>query len=105
MTLFKKGSYVADKNSVFYFRKNGKKYNRLGIMTGKKVGNAVARSRCRRIIRAAYTQNMGNFPVGYDIVAVARVGTPEAKSTEISKFIVKRVIPAMNKPPKKQVKR
>ncbi len=56
---------------------------RIGITTGKKVGNAVARSRARRIIRAAWREVLPEVCGSADIVFVARARTPMHKSTEL----------------------
>ena len=98
VSLFKKGRFISDKRAVVYYRKNGTDKNKLGISTGKKTGNAVMRSRCRRIIRQAYRETEGLFPKGFDIVVVSRQFTCQCKSTDIKSFFVKRVIPAMKNP-------
>lgn len=95
--LYKRGKYIASKACVFYYMPNNASYNRIGLTTGKKVGNAVARNRARRIIRAAYRENEIDFPIGIDIVIVARPYASEAKSTEISDFFKKRVIKELKK--------
>jgi len=69
---------------VVYVSKNRLGKFRYGITTSKKVGNAVARSRCRRIIRAAlaqFTDEIGSN--GYDVVFVARKKTAFLKSTDL----------------------
>ena len=73
---------------VVYAAKNRLGVFRYGITTSKKVGNAVARSRCRRVIRAALSlykdeiaKNCGN--TGYDVVFVARVKCASVKSNEL----------------------
>ena len=105
LSLFKKGYYVCGKACVVYYRKNGTSKNKLGISTGKKTGNAVVRSRCRRIIRQAYRENEQLIPKGYNIVVVSREGCGDCKSTDISRFFRTRLIPAMNDPnPKKRDK-
>lgn len=101
VSLFKKGRFVCGHSCVVYFRKNGSGSNKLGISTGKKTGNAVLRSRCRRIIRQAYRENESLFPKGYDIVIVSRPYTCQCKSTDISAFFRNKVIPQMKKPPVK----
>ncbi len=98
VTLYKRGKYIAGKHCVVYFRKNNKGFNRMGISTGKKAGNAVMRSRCRRIIRQAYIENINAFPVGYDMIIYARAGCADAKTTHISYFLKTRAIPFMVKP-------
>ncbi len=100
LALFKRGRFICDKNCVVYFTKNGTDKNKLGISTGKKAGNAVVRSRCRRIIRQAYRENEAEFPHGYNIVVVARAAAGGAKSTDISLFFRKKLIPEMKRNPK-----
>ena len=56
---------------------------RIGITTGKKVGGAVQRNRCRRIIRAAYRQLESHCAGRWDIVFVAREKTCGCKTQEI----------------------
>lgn len=81
-----RGKYKAHPMLVSYLVYNQKGKVRVGITTGKKVGNAVCRSRSRRIIRAAFVQirDEFDFPKGVDIVFVARDKTPSAKSTELA---------------------
>lgn len=95
LSLFKKGKFVCGRACVVYFRRNGSGKNKLGISTGKKTGNAVVRSRCRRIIRQAYRENEADFPRGFDIVIVSRAFAGQCKSTDISTFLQKKVIPEM----------
>lgn len=97
LRLYKKGKYIVSKACIFYFMQNNMPYNRIGITTSKKVGNAVARNRARRIIRAAYTECETAVPIGYDIVIVARGNASNTKSTQISSFIMKRFIPELLK--------
>ena len=49
--LYGKGAFVSCGMCTVYYRRNGRKENRIGISTGKKIGNAVMRSRARRVIR------------------------------------------------------
>lgn len=82
--LYYRGSCAAGSSVVVYALENRREYSRLGITTGKKVGNAVKRSRARRVIRAAYAALSGEIPAGYDFVIVARSKTPECKSTDVA---------------------
>ncbi len=71
---------------VVYVTKNRLGVFRYGITAGKKVGKAVSRSRCRRVIRAAldvYKDELMNVRCGYDVVFVARAKTVKCKSTEL----------------------
>lgn len=85
--LFRKGDSVVTDAFVCYARESKRRVNRIGIVTGKKVGNAVKRSRSRRVIREAFrlidpllrekTQKR------YDFIFVARAKTPAMKSTQV----------------------
>ena len=102
LNLYKRGKYTAGKAVTVYYKKNPKGQTRLGITTGKKIGGAVVRSRCRRIIRAAYAECEESFPKGYDYIIVARPGCGEVKSTNISGFFKMKVIPAVKKTTKQK---
>ena len=52
-TLYYRGKSQVHPGLVTYVRRNRLGTPRAGITTGKKVGNAVRRSRCRRVIREA----------------------------------------------------
>ena len=56
---------------------------RVGITTSKKIGNAVARNRARRVIREAYRLLLPQIQGNYDLVFVARTKTTFMKSTQI----------------------
>ncbi len=89
-TLYYRGKSQVHPALVTYVRKNKLGYPRVGITTGKKLGGAVQRSRCRRVIREAFRPL---FPQvgGYDIVFVARVRTLEYKSTQLHTVMAKQL--------------
>lgn len=97
MRAYKKGKFTANKFISVYYVPNRSPYNRIGITTSKKIGNAVARNRAKRIIRAAYRNSEKMFPIGFDIVFVARPDIISEKSTNIERFIKQRVLKDMNK--------
>ena len=88
-TLYYRGRALVHPAIITYVRKsrlkdeNGRPLVRMGITTGKKVGKAVQRSRCRRVIRAAYASLYPEFHGGWDIVFVARARLLSMKSTEL----------------------
>ncbi len=94
--LFKKGDSIVTDAFVCYARESKRRVNRIGIVTGKKVGNAVKRSRARRVIREAFrliepllrekTQKR------YDFIFVARAKTPAMKSTEVYLWMEKQLM-------------
>ncbi len=81
-TLYYRGQSQVHPALVTYVRKNKVGQPRVGITTGKKLGGAVQRSRCRRVIREAFRPLLPRVG-SYDIVFVARVRTLECKSTQL----------------------
>lgn len=76
------------KNVVIYVRRNNKPYNMLRVLSaGKKVGNAVARNRAKRVIRQAYRENEINMPIGIDMIIVARSSACRIKSGVLSGYL------------------
>ncbi len=94
---YHKGTCVVLRHVIIYARKNRLAVNRLGITTGKKVGNAVCRSRARRLIRQAWRENELAAPIGLDIVIVARPRLLEVKSQLLSCQLKKYGVPALHK--------
>ena len=94
--LFRKGDSIVTDAFVCYARESKRRVNRIGIVTGKKVGNAVKRSRARRVIREAFrlidpllrekTQKR------YDFIFVARAKTPAMKSTQVYRQMENRLL-------------
>ena len=71
-----------------------KKYvNRVGLTVTKKIGNAVTRSRVKRILRAAYAEVEKVYGVkkGWLVVISARETAVKAKSSEIYTEMVKQL--------------
>ena len=68
---------------VTYVVKNRGLGCRIGITAAKKLGCAVERNRCRRIIRAAFSSISPECSGNWDIVFVARFKTKKAKSTDL----------------------
>lgn len=65
---YKNGKYKSGKYTTVYALFNNKEHNRVGIVTAKKVGNAVQRNRMRRLIREIYRHDIESMVNGYDIV-------------------------------------
>ncbi len=77
---------------VVYCLKKKKGGVRIGITTGKKVGNAVARNRARRLIREAVRQHEHDIRGNWDIVLVARTRTPYLKMQDVSSELEKALV-------------
>lgn len=89
--LFRKGETCINYAFVCYFRENKRRKNRCGIVTGKKIGNAVTRNRSRRVIREAFRifdHDLRQLTEKrYDFIFVARTQTASQKSQKILKLM------------------
>lgn len=65
----------------------GQMKNRYGITVSTKIGGAVIRSRCRRIIREGLraVEKSPGIRVGFLVVIAARSRTPKCKSSDIER--------------------
>ena len=92
-TLYYRGRALVHPAIITYVRKSrlkdekGQPLVRMGITTGKKVGKAVQRSRCRRVIRAAYASLYPEIRGGWDFVFVARARMLSMKSTDVAAIL------------------
>lgn len=87
LQLYRRGKKFVSPYVVIYVRKTRRRYNRLGITVGKKVGGAVQRNRARRIIRQAYQETESMFPTGLDLVIVALPSIVGISSTKLRDYL------------------
>ena len=80
---YARGRYYVGPVLVTYVVKNRRKGLRVGITTGKKIGNAVKRNRSRRVIREAFREIADRVTPGFDLVFVARAKTPYVKCGDV----------------------
>ena len=74
-TVIHEGSFASDDTLVLYVKRSPEADSlRLGITIPKKVGNAVARNRWKRLIREAFRTQRDRFPIGYDFVVRPKKG-------------------------------
>lgn len=78
-----RGKSAAHPLLVTYAARSRQKTARVGITSGKKIGNAVTRNRAKRVIRAAYQTLIPEVGSNWDIVFVARSKTPHTTSTRV----------------------
>ena len=87
--IYSRGKSVVTPQIVIYIFKNRLNKKRVGITTGKKIGNAVKRNRARRIIREAVRVLLPDMKEGFDLILVARGKTPFLKSTDIKECLLR----------------
>lgn len=78
-----KGKVKASPRLVTYVVRGRGPGCRIGITAAKKLGSAVERNRCRRIIRAAFSSVYPFCSGNWDIVFVARFKTKQLKSCDL----------------------
>lgn len=59
---------------------------RVAFVAGKKLGNAVKRNRCKRVLRAAVQRRGGGWP-GFDVALIARPQLPIASGESVDKAL------------------
>lgn len=70
--VYENGKKLISKCLVIFILENNLNINRYGIVTSKRVGNAVLRNKARRRLRAIIYENNHGMKQGYDIVLVCR---------------------------------
>ncbi len=69
---------VSTRHLVMLFgARNGAACARLGVVASRKVGNAVARNRAKRLVREVFRHHPELFPPGIDVAMVIRAGAAE----------------------------
>ncbi len=74
---------------VLYAAKNRLGHRRLGLTVGVKLGGAVVRNRCKRLLREAYRLHEHELPQGWDYVLVARTRLTGAKCQDAERALLK----------------
>jgi ribonuclease P protein component len=75
--LYKNGRKINGRYIIVFIKENNLEHNRFGIVTSKKIGNAVIRNRAKRKIREVIRKNLQIIRPGYNIVVIARFNIKE----------------------------
>ena len=86
-SVYKRGKSVGDRLVVVFYKKNNLPYNRIAFLASKKVGNAVARNRARRLMKESYRSLCDQLVPGYDIIFIARNTINNSKCADVKKSI------------------
>ena len=79
---------ASDQNIIIYIKFNTSQYNRLGIVIGKKLGNAVKRNRFKRIVREAFRVSDFETDCCFDMIVLPRKPlNTELSSSDIEKSL------------------
>jgi len=71
--VYGQGKKIVSSSFVLYIDRDSKRqYRRLGIIASKKVGNAVKRNHCKRLVRELFRRNKEKFPPGSDVIVVIK---------------------------------
>lgn len=93
---FAKRCSAWDDALTVYVAANGLPWTRLGIVAGKRVGNAVCRNYAKRKIREAFRHLKPELPLGFDVICIARAGLAD-KSVDAKRILVRLMPKALRK--------
>jgi ribonuclease P protein component len=69
---------------TFFVLKNNEPVSRLGVTVTRKIGNAVERNRCKRILREIFRHNKTLLTTAYDLVFNVKKAMLKASYQEVT---------------------
>jgi ribonuclease P protein component len=75
--IYKNGKKIQSRYIIVFLAANNLEYDRFGIVTSKKVGNAVLRNKAKRRLRSIVQAHLPDLKTGFDLVIVARFNIKE----------------------------
>ncbi len=76
---------------------NGRDEDRLGLVVARRVGNAVARNRARRLLRDSF-RRLQRTPPGLDIVILVKAGLAAKRQADVDHELERRLADLARKP-------
>jgi ribonuclease P protein component len=70
-----------------YGQNRGPERSRLGMMVGRRVGNAVVRNRVKRAVRQWFCRSRGRLAEPVELVVIARQGAAVLSAPEIARVL------------------
>ena len=83
--VYEKGRRYNSPLFTFFAKKNEINVSRLGITATKKIGNAVERNRCKRILREIFRHHKRILPHPFDLVFNVKKAMIEASYLEVER--------------------
>lgn len=86
--VYNRGKSTGSRYVVLFYKKNQLDYNRIAFLASKKVGNAVARNRARRLMKESVRSLDLEKKEGYDLIFIARNTIHGVKCKDVKKSIL-----------------
>lgn len=86
--IYQNGKKYLSKCLIVFVLKNDLGINRFGIVTSKKVGNAIKRNKAKRRLTALVEENRLNLQQGYDFILVSRPLISKTDYSQLEKDFV-----------------
>jgi ribonuclease P protein component len=86
--VYRKGRSFVNRLAVLYVLPTSLQQTRIGFVTGKKIGCAVERNRCRRLMKEVYRLHQYELEDGYELVLIGRGFMKNANYAEAEKNIL-----------------